>query len=154
MSFILQHGTELGVSKFIVVEYDHCKYKLPKKDYEKKITRWNKIIKEASEQSYRLSKPVLDTIISSKNIESIANVNIMCSLDKTNVKSICKVLTVNNCNDTISLVFGPEGGLSKNEEDILEAKGFIKTSLGDTVLRTETVPLMIASILKYLKESE
>ena len=154
MSFILQHGTELGVSKFIVVEYDHCKYKLPKKDYEKKITRWNKIIKEASEQSYRLSKPVLDTIISSKNIESIANVNIMCSLDKTNVKSICKVLTVNNCNDTISLVFGPEGGLSKKEEDILEAKGFIKTSLGDTVLRTETVPLMIASILKYLKESE
>ena len=105
-------------------------------------------------KSYRLSKPVLDTIISSKNIESIANVNIMCSLDKTNVKSICKVLTVNNCNDTISLVFGPEGGLSKNEEDILEAKGFIKTSLGDTVLRTETVPLMIASILKYLKESE
>lgn len=154
MSFILQHGTELGVSKFIVVEYDHCKYKLPKKDYEKKITRWNKIIKEASEQSYRLSKPILDTIISSKNIESIANVNIMCSLDKTNVKSICKVLTANNCNDTISLVFGPEGGLSKNEEDILEAKGFIKTSLGDTVLRTETVPLMIASILKYLKESE
>lgn len=154
MSFILQHGTELGVSKFIVVEYDHCKYKLPKKDYEKKITRWNKIIKEASEQSYRLSKPILDTIISSKNIESIANVNIMCSLDKSNVKSICKVLTVNNCNDTISLVFGPEGGLSKNEEDILEAKGFIKTSLGDTVLRTETVPLMIASILKYLKESE
>lgn len=154
MSFILQHGTELGVSKFIVVEYDHCKYKLPKKDYEKKIIRWNKIIKEASEQSYRLSKPVLDTIISSKNIESIANVNIMCSLDKSNVKSICKVLTVNNCNDTISLVFGPEGGLSKNEEDILEAKGFIKTSLGDTVLRTETVPLMIASILKYLKESE
>ena len=154
MSFILQHGTELGVSKFIVVEYDHCKYKLPKKDYEKKITRWNKIIKEASEQSYRLSKPILDTIISSKNIESIANVNIMCSLDKTNVKSICKVLTANNCNDTISLVFGPEGGLSKNEEDLLEAKGFIKTSLGDTVLRTETVPLMIASILKYLKESE
>ena len=154
MSFILQHGTELGISKFIVVEYDHCKYKLPKKDYEKKIIRWNKIIKEASEQSYRLIKPTLDTIISSKDIESIANVNIMCSLDKSNVKSICKVLTVNNCNDTISLVFGPEGGLSKNEEEILEAKGFVKTSLGDTVLRTETVPLMIASVLKYLKESE
>lgn len=154
MSFILQHGTELGVTKFIIVEYEHCKYKLPKKDYEKKINRWNKIIKEASEQSYRIYKPELDSIISSKNIESTSNVNIMCSLDKNNVKSICKVLTVDNCNDTISLVFGPEGGLSKNEEDLLEAKGFIKTSLGDTVLRTETVPLMIASILKYLKDSE
>ena len=154
MSFIFQHGTELGVKKFVVCEYEHCKYKLPKKDYDKKLNRWNKIIKEASEQSYRLEKPVLDSIIAPKNIGSTANVNIMCSLDKTNVKHICKVLTVDNCNDTINLVFGPEGGLSKNEEDLLEAKGYIKTSLGDTVLRTETVPLMIASIIKYLKDSE
>ena len=78
----------------------------------------------------------------------------MCSLDKNNVKKICKVLTTENCNDTISLVFGPEGGLSKNEEDVLSEKGFTKTSLGESVLRTETVPLMIASILKYLRDSD
>ena len=78
----------------------------------------------------------------------------MCSLDKSNVKSICQVLTRDNCNDKISLVFGPEGGLSEIEEDYLSNKGFIKTSLGKDVLRTETVPLMIASILKYLRESD
>ena len=154
MSYIFKHGTELGINEFIVVEYTHCKYKLPKKDYEKKLLRWNKIIKEASEQSYRINKPILEKIIDIKNVESIANVNIMCSLDKADVKNICKVLTRNNCNDTISLVFGPEGGLSKQEEDMLESKGFIKTSLGNDVLRTETVPLMIASVIKYLKESE
>ncbi len=152
MSFILQHGTELGITDFIVVEYEHCKYKLPKKDYEKKLTRWNKIIKEASEQSYRIKKPSLEKIINVKDIESICNVNILCSLDKSNVKHICKVLTSKNLNDTISLVFGPEGGLSKSEEEMLVKKGFIKTSLGENVLRTETVPLMIASIIKYLKE--
>jgi 16S rRNA (uracil1498-N3)-methyltransferase len=154
MSFILQHGTELGITKFIVVEYEHCKYKLPKKDYEKKLTRWGKIIKEATEQSYRIDKPELEGIISYKDIESIANVNILCSLDKDDVKNICQVLTMKNANDTISLVFGPEGGLSKKEEEILVEKGFIKTSLGKDVLRTETVPLMIASILKYLRESD
>ena len=154
MSYIFKHGTELGITDFVVVEYERCKYKLPKKDYEKKLLRWNKIIKEASEQSYRIHKPNLEKIISVKDIESIANVNIMCSLDKTDVKKICKVLTTENCNDTISLVFGPEGGLSKNEEDVLSDKGFIKTSLGNDVLRTETVPLMIASILKYLRDSD
>ena len=152
MSFILKHGTELGITDFIVVEYEHCKYKLPHKDYEKKLTRWNKIIKEASEQSYRVKKPTLEKIINVKDIESISNVNILCSLDKTNVKHICKVLTSKNCNDTISLVFGPEGGLSKSEEEMLVQKGFIKTSLGSDVLRTETVPLMVSSIIKYLKE--
>jgi 16S rRNA (uracil1498-N3)-methyltransferase len=67
---------------------------------------------------------------------------------------VCKVLTTQNCDDTISLVFGPEGGLSKNEEDLLSNKGFIKTSLGEDVLRTETVPLMIASIVKYLRDCD
>ena len=154
MSYIFKHGTELGITDFVVVEYERCKYKLPKKDYEKKLIRWNKIIKEASEQSYRIHKPNLEKIINVKDIESIANVNILCSLDKTDVKKICKVLTTENCNDTISLVFGPEGGLSKNEEDVLSEKGFTKTSLGNDVLRTETVPLMIASILKYLRDSD
>ena len=154
MSFILQHGTELGITEYIVVNYEHCKYKLPRKDYNKKLIRWNKIIKEASEQSYRVHKPILEKIIEPENIKSIQNVNILCSLDKNDVKSMCKVLTSKNCNDTISLVFGPEGGLSTKEEEIIVEKGFTKTTLGSTVLRTETVPLMIASILKYLKESE
>ena len=152
MSYILKHGTELGITKFIVVQYEHCKYKLKKSDYDKKITRWNKILKEASEQSYRTDKIEVESIIDVKDIKSTANVNIMCSLDKSDVKSICKVLTLNNCNDTINLVFGPEGGLSTNEEKMLSGIGFIKTSLGDDVLRTETVPLMIASIVKYLRE--
>ena len=154
LSFIFKHGTELGITKYIVVMYEHCKFKLPKKDYEKKLIRWNKIIKEASEQSYRVRKPILECIIEPKDILSIEGVNIMCSLDKIDVKNICQVLRKDNINSKINLVFGPEGGLSKKEEDMLSEKGFIKTSLGEDVLRTETVPLMIASIVKYLKESD
>lgn len=151
MSFILQHGTELGITKYIVVMYNHCKYKLKKSDFDKKITRWSKILKEATEQCYRLNKPTLEKIIEPKDIVVQASVNILCSLDKSNVKNIKEVLTENNCNDTISIVFGPEGGLSTEEEKMIEQKGFIKTSLGSDVLRTETVPLMISSIIKYLK---
>jgi len=154
MSFILQHGTELGVTEFVVVMYSHCKYKLNKKDFDKKLIRWNKILKEASEQSYRIDKPLLEKIIDVKEIEPSENVNIMCTLDKSNVKLISSVLTHDNCNDTISLVFGPEGGLSKEEEKYLTDKGFLRTSLGRDVLRTETVPLMIASIIKYLRDSD
>ena len=151
MSFILQHGTELGIMEFVVVMYSHCKHKLPKKDFDKKLIRWNKILKEAAEQSYRLEKPKLEKIIEIKDIESDANVNILCSLDKNNVKQLTNVLTLDNCSDTMNIVFGPEGGLSNIEEDILVEKGYTKTSLGDDVLRTETVPLMIASIKKYLE---
>ena len=154
MSYIFKHGTELGVTEYEVVMYNHCKYKLNKKDYDKKLIRWGKIIKEASEQSNRLIIPKLNGIIESKDIKCDKNVNIMCSLDKCGVKHISSILTHDNCNDKISLVYGPEGGLSKEEEKYLESIGFIKTSLGKDVLRTETVPLMVASIVKYLRDSE
>ncbi len=154
MSYIFKHGTELGITEYVVVFYTHCKYKLNKKDIEKKLNRWSKIIKEASEQSYRLIIPEIKGIIDVEDIEANKSVNIMCSLDSIDVKSISSVLTHDNCNDTISLVFGPEGGLSSNEEKILSDKGFIKTSLGKDVLRTETVPLMVSSIVKYLRDSE
>ena len=151
MSFILQHGTELGITEFVVVMYSHCKYKLPKKDFDKKLQRWNKILKEATEQSYRLVKPTLENIIEIKDVKGDASVNILCSLDKNNVKRLTDVLTLSNCSDTMNIVFGPEGGLSNIEEDILVEKGYTKTSLGEDVLRTETVPLMIASVKKYLE---
>lgn len=154
MSYIFKHGTELGVTEYEVVMYNHCKYKLNKKDYDKKLIRWGKIIKEASEQSNRLIIPKLNEIIESKDIKCDKSVNIMCSLDKCDVKHISSILTHDNCNDKISLVYGPEGGLSKEEEKYLESIGFIKTSLGKDVLRTETVPLMVASIVKYLRDSE
>jgi len=154
MSYIFKHGTELGVTEFEVVMYNHCKYKLNKKDYDKKLIRWSKIIKEASEQSNRLIIPKLNGIIESNKIEANKSVNIMCSLDKENVKHISSVLTLSNCSDTITLVYGPEGGLSKEEEKYLGEIGFIKTSLGTDVLRTETVPLMVASIVKYLRDSD
>ena len=154
MSYIFQKGTELGVTDYIVVMYSNCKYKLNKKDYEKKLTRWSKILKEASEQCYRIHKPTLEKIIEVKDITLLTNVNILCSLDKRNVNRLFQVLTTNNCCDTISIAFGPEGGLSESEEEILVNKGFTKTSLGDNVLRSETVILYISSIIKYLRERD
>ena len=154
MSFILQHGTELGYTEFVVVMYSHCKYRLNKKDYNKKLQRWNKIVKEASEQSYRIYKPVIERIIDIKDIEDSSSVKLVCSLDKENVKHINTILTSKNSSDTISISFGPEGGLSEKEEQILVKKGFEKVSLGNNVLRTETVPLYIASVRSYMNGCE
>ena len=154
MSFMLQHGTELGITEFIIVMYSHCKYKLSSKDYDKKLNRWTKIVKEASEQCYRTDIPTVNQIINVSEIKKNDGVNILCSLVNDDVKNITEVLTAENSSDTISVVFGPEGGLSTDEEKRIENLGFTKTSLGNTVLRSETVILFIASVLKYLKECD
>lgn len=150
MSFIIEKGTEMGVSKFVPVQFSHSKFVMPRDKELKKLDRWNKIAKEASEQSRRLIIPEVTSIVKIDNIETIEGVNILCSVDKTNVKDIKDVLNVSNLCDRISLVFGPEGGISKEEENILELKGFVKTSLGNNILRTETVIINVCSIINYL----
>lgn len=151
MSFIFEKGTEMGVSEFTPVNFERCKFVLNKEKELKKKVRWEKIVKEASEQSRRVIIPKVNNIINVKNIDICDGVNILCSLDKENVKSIKKVLNEESICDKINLVFGPEGGISKTEENYLENIGFIKTSLGPNVLRTETVIINLCSVINYVK---
>ena len=51
--------------------------------------------------------------------------------------------------DTIIIVVGPEGGFTDSEINYLENSGFISTSLGENILRAETVPLYVLSVINY-----
>ena len=114
------------------------------------MNRWKKIAKESAEQSRQIQIPIIHQIQSIDTIKLSNGVNILCSLDKNNVKPIKQILSTTNIYDTINLLFGPEGGITSEEENKLVQKGFIKTSLGDMVLRTETVIIYIMSIINYL----
>ena len=46
-------------------------------------------------------------------------------------------------------VFGPEGGLSRNEAEALRSAGFFPIALGPRILRTETAPLYLLSAMSY-----
>ena len=49
----------------------------------------------------------------------------------------------------VLIVFGPEGGLSRNEADLLVSAGFLPVALGPRILRTETAPLYFLSAVSY-----
>ena len=64
-------------------------------------------------------------------------------------KNIKKVIEQNKKCDKIIIVVGPEGGFEKSEENLLIDNGFISTSLGKNVLRAETAPVAVVSMIKY-----
>ena len=55
-------------------------------------------------------------------------------------------------NDNIIIAIGPEGGFSTKEANYLISKGFIPTSLGKRILRTETAGLYTLSAIGAIKE--
>ncbi len=151
MSFIIEKSTELGVSEITPIMLEKCKFAIPKNKQQKKIERFKKIATSASMQCGRINIPKINEIITIKEVKK-EQINILCSLDLDNVNKLSEVLKTYNSCDIITIVFGPEGGLTKKEEQILTEKGFIKTTLGNRVLRTETVPLFVLSIINFIKE--
>ena len=149
MDLILQKSCELGASEIIPINTTRSIVKLDKKE-SKKIDRWNKILKEASEQSKRIVIPKVNEIMDIKDIAKLDyDIKILCTVNELST-SLKKVLSKDLNNVKIILVIGPEGGFTDSEEKILIDNGFISTSFGNRVLRTETASLYALSIINYI----
>ncbi len=153
MSLIIEKATELGVKEITPIMLEKCKFKIAKNKEDKKIERWNKIALSASMQCGRVNIPYINKIKSIKDIKK-EKINILCSLDLDCVNKLSEVLKSYNSCDIIQIVFGPEGGFMKQEEEELVKKGFTKVTLGSRILRTETVPLYVLSIINNIVENE
>ena len=147
MDLILQKSTELGVDEIIPIITERTLVKMNDKE-DKKIERWKRICKEASEQSMRLNVPNITNVKKISDLDNIDCVKLVCSTQEGCISLKNFLQTNRNC-DKIVIVVGPEGGLSINEEKKLNELGFISISLGNNILRVETVPLTIISMINY-----
>ncbi len=149
MDLILQKGVELGAYSFIPLKTYNSIIKIDNKDSLKKVTRWQKIVKEASEQSKRNIIPKVLPVMDLRELGALEfDLKILCTVNEL-TKSLKKVLQNKKKYDTIIIVVGPEGGFKREEETYLLSKGFISTSLGKRVLRTETASIVALSMINY-----
>ncbi|MFS0751395.1 16S rRNA (uracil(1498)-N(3))-methyltransferase [Oceanobacillus sp. 1P07AA] len=157
---ILQKGTELGASGFIPFQAERSiAIWNDEKKYHKKAKRFQKILKEASEQSHRNRIPTLYPVMNLKYLldeASAYTVKLFAYEEeaKTEKMSSNLVNSLQNIstNDNIILCIGPEGGFSIEEADRLKDNGFIPIRLGKRILRTETAALYALSSISYQLE--
>lgn len=148
MDIILQKTTELGIHALIPYQTTRSVIKIDGKE-EKKIVRWQRIVKEASEQSKRNHIPKIYPIMDIDKLCKVkCELKLLCTVNEmsTNIK---KVLSNYKKDDRIIIVVGPEGGFTKDEEEKLMNAGYIPVSLGNLILRTETVGLYVMSVINY-----
>ncbi len=147
MDLVLQKATELGATRIIPIITERCIVKLNDKE-SKKLERWSRIVKEASEQCKRISIPIIDNVHTISELNFSDGVKLVCST-RENEKNIKNIMhNLNGC-AKMYIVVGPEGGLSIDEENKLNDLGFVSITLGKRIMRVETVPMFVLSILNY-----
>ena len=152
IDLVLQKATELGVKKVALIESERTVVKYEEKDIDKKLARFNKIMKEASEQSHRVIVPELLGIYNLKNLpkEIFSDVNFVAyEKDANDISGAFQGLEKGK---SVSILIGPEGGFSEQEINRLTDQGFIRTSLGKRILRAETAAIYALSVIGYLLE--
>ena len=152
IDLVLQKATELGVKKVALIESERTVVNYEGKDIDKKLERFKKIMKEASEQSHRLIVPELLGVYNLKNLPS----NLLSDLNyvayEKDANHIDEAFQGLEKGKSISILIGPEGGFSEQEINHLTKQGFIRTSLGKRILRAETAAIYALSVIGYLLE--
>ena len=151
MEQIIQKCTEIGASEFTPVVMSRCIVKIEKKDEEKKVERWRKIAETAAKQSKRDIIPKINFPENLKNLyENLKNYDIvLVAYEEENENLIKNELKNNNQLKKIAVIIGPEGGLEKEEVELLKKNGAKVVSLGKSILRTETAPVVMSSVIVY-----
>ncbi len=151
--WMIQKSTELGAFDFCIFDADRSIVKLDDKKRMKRLERYEKVIKEAGEQSRRNIIPEIqfDKKLQDIDFEEYDAVMFAYEGNVNNpATSMNQTLEGLKQGSSIAFVFGPEGGFSDDEVTLMEK--FHSIRLGSRILRAETAPLYILSAVSYIFE--
>ena len=140
---ILNETTQLGIYQIDCLVTQRSKFK--KKPSEKKIQSWYKILQSSCEQSGNNWMPKLSFNKLDKWQEEVKSKNkyYLHPGENLNLRSLTGL-------DEIFIGIGPEGGFSPEEISSFKSKGFQGVSIRDLIIKTETVPTVLLSMLKVI----
>lgn len=138
IEFILQKWVEVWIREFIFFKAQRSQRINFSRN---KLERFEKIIKEAVEQSNQNYIPKI-TFVSFLDFEKITWLNLFFHTDSFDSKRLNEVSFKDF--ETINLFVWPEWWYTKEEEQIFLKNKFIKINLWTNILRTETVWIVVS----------
>ena len=150
MDWIVQKAAELGVATIVPIVTERTIVKV--RDEEKRVSRWQKIAREAAMQSNRPDIPKVDNIqafgMYLRTLTPDPETLLLLPWEEGTMP-IKDVLRGKQDITRIVALIGPEGGFSSAEASMAREKGFHAVSLGPNILRTETAAIAVLSMIGY-----
>jgi len=147
-SIIVEKATELGAEGLYPVYTDNCA--LSRNVIEKKISRWQRIMYEASKQCERAYVPKCFELTDLKSvINSGCKVIAFCErCTDISLHEYCAKNPIKK-DDEIMVIIGPEGGFSEREFELFRENNVAMLTLGDLILKAETAVVVALGNIIY-----
>jgi 16S rRNA (uracil1498-N3)-methyltransferase len=146
MDWIVEKAIELGVSGFQPLAAQRCVVRLSPERAEKKLEHWRGVIVAAAEQSGRNRLAQLAQPQDYKHWITQQDLHRRIILTPRADQSLADWAR-HQAPQAVTLVIGPEGGLSEQEEDLALRHGALPLAMGPRILRTETAGLAALAML-------
>jgi 16S rRNA (uracil1498-N3)-methyltransferase len=158
--WILQKCTEAGAASFTPVVSSRSRVQ-DRAEVDKKLVRWEKIVREAAEQCERGRVPELYPALLFESACRQATQDHRLALIpwegerfSSDPRSLQQALSglperaeSSSRKPQVSLLIGPEGGFSDEEVSIARQQGIVPVSLGPRVLRMETAAIIATAMV-------
>jgi 16S rRNA (uracil1498-N3)-methyltransferase len=144
MEWAVEKCTELGVLRIVPVIARRTDAHLASASY-KRVERWRRIARQASEQSRREAPPdIAEPIKLQQAMDIRAALKIV--LAESEQQTSLRDLHASAAAETL-LAIGPEGGWTEDELRSFQNSGWTAASLGPTILRAETAAIAATAIV-------
>ena len=152
MNWVIQKATELGSTTIIPLLTARVIARPPAGRIRTIRERWQRIALDAAQQSEQWECPhVTEPMALPELFRHVPDAALRCALlERVPGQTSLGTLPVDHTfQGTIVLAVGPEGGWTTEEREALLDQRFQPVSLGQNILRSETVPLVALSILQH-----
>ncbi len=147
MEWAMEKCTELNVTSIVPVIARRTEKHLAHAA-EKRVERWRRIAREASEQSRRIAPPeIAQPIKLSDALDRAAELRIVLAETEHEVE-LSDIMRARARVSSLALAIGPEGGWTNEELQMFEQAGWLAASLGATILRAETAAIAAAAVAR------
>ena len=147
MDLTLQKATELGVVRIVPLASERSIVRLSSERADRRVAHWRGIVTAACEQSGRNRVPEVDPITAFDVFLAAPATGEIRLMPSPGADRDLKGLAPARA---VTLLVGPEGGLSPAERERAAAKGYLAVRFGPRVLRTETAPLALIAAMQVL----
>ena len=147
MDWLVEKATELGAVSLTPLTAERSVLKLKGERAEKKLTHWQGVAVAAAEQCGRNRVTRIDEAqtLAAWLAQHPAGTGVRLVLSLS--PGTQPLRTAVQGHSDVTLLSGPEGGLTPTEEALALAAGFVPVTLGPRVMRAETAPLAVLAAL-------